>query len=298
MKLRPLIAIGLGLLYAQVGAAQQSATTQPITAGPSASTKSVAAAPATQTHANPQTLAANTSQQTITTTQTASSTATTPGTTQLIPNNVADKQRVSYSIGVDLGQNFKNQGIDVDPTMLERGLKDALTGSKTMYTTQDMATALIDFQKQLVAKRQVQFAEVSAKNQQEGQAFLATNKNKPGVVTTASGLQYKIIAPGTGPSPTASDVVTVDYVGTFLNGKVFDSSYQRGKPVTFHVAEVIPGWTEILKQMKPGATYEIYVPSNLAYGERGLANVIQPNQTLIFKIHLIDVKAGNGATNA
>jgi FKBP-type peptidyl-prolyl cis-trans isomerase FklB len=174
--------------------------------------------------------------------------------------------------------------------MLAKGLSDALSGAKLSMSKQEISDTLIAFQKQMIAKQQATFNALSTKNLQEGTAYMAANKTKPDVVTTASGLQYKILTPGDGPTPGDNDVVTVDYTGSFINGKVFDSSIQRGKPVTFPVSEVIPGWTEALKLMKQGATYEIVVPPNLAYGARGLGNVIGPNQTLLFKIHLISVK--------
>jgi FKBP-type peptidyl-prolyl cis-trans isomerase FklB len=207
-----------------------------------------------------------------------------------IPGFTSDKDKISYAIGVDLGANFKAQGLDIDSANLARGIKDIQAGGALAMTKDQVAATLITFQKNVLAKQKALFDAMSLKNQQEGNAFLAANKTKPGVVTTASGLQYKIITPGTGTAPVDSDIVTVDYAGSFINGKMFDSSYQRGKPVTFPVSEVIPGWTEALKLMQPGATFEIYLPANLAYGARGLGNAIGPNSTLTFKIHLISVK--------
>lgn len=216
--------------------------------------------------------------------------ATQPSTSAVEQAPAVDKGKLSYSIGVDLGENFKTQGIEIDPEMMVKGMKDATAGSKLMLTKQEMTATLIAFQKQLIAKQQASLTAASAKNEQEGKAYTDANKNKPGVVTTTSGLQYKVVAPGTGAHPADTDVVTVDYSGSFINGQVFDSSYKRGKPVTFPVSEVIPGWVEVIKLMQPGATYEVVVPYNLAYGERGLGNVIGPKQTLLFKIHLISVK--------
>lgn len=200
------------------------------------------------------------------------------------------KDKVSYSIGVDLGENFKSQNMDIDPTMFAKGLQDALNNRPTAITKQEMANTLMAYQKELLAKKESQFKSQSAQNQQEGNAYLEANKKKSGVITTASGLQYKVINAGKGESPSATDVVTVDYKGSFLNGKVFDSSYDRKKSITFPVAEVIPGWQEVLKLMKPGSTYEVVVPANLAYGEHGMGNAIGPNQTLLFTIHLVSVK--------
>lgn len=216
------------------------------------------------------------------------STATTTPTAESIPT--VDKGKVSYSIGVDLGENFKSQNIEVDPAMLEKGLRDTLAGGKLMMTKPEMTAILMAFQKQLVAKQEASVKAQGVKNEQEGNAYLANNKNKSGVTTTNSGLQYKVVNAGTGPHPSDNDVVTVDYSGQFLNGKEFDSSYKRGKPVTFAVKEVIPGWVEVIKLMQPGATFEVAIPPQLAYGDHGLGNVIGPKQTLLFKIHLISVK--------
>jgi len=253
MKLPAIAAIGIGILLSQPSFAAQ-------TAGQPATQPNAAVHP-TPLQPNSQPVALNTEQ-----------------------------DKVSYSIGVDLGQNFKSQGIEINSALLAKGLQDGLSGQTPMLTKQQMVDTLMAFQKQLMTKRQAEFKGLAEKNKQEGTAFLAANKTKPGVVTTASGLQYKVIDAGKGVSPTDKDIVTVDYSGNFINGKVFDSSYERKQPATFPVSEVIPGWTEVLKLMKPGATYEIVVPSNLAYGERGFGNAIGPNETLLFKIHLISVK--------
>lgn len=266
MKRSLAIILGLGLGYAQFGMAADAATTTTTAAQPAA------AAPA-QTTAAPATAA---------TTQPVAAKTVVP---------TVDKGKASYSIGVDLGTNFKSQGIEVDTDMLAKGLKDALSGGQLMMTKQEMVDTLTALQKQLVAKQQATFEAASQKNEQTGKAFLEANKSKPGVVTTPSGLQYKVVKAGTGATPKDTDIVTVNYEGQFIDGKVFDSSYKRGKPVTFPVNEVISGWTEALKLMQPGATYEIYVPSQLAYGDRGLGNIIGPKQTLIFKVDLLSVKA-------
>lgn len=205
-------------------------------------------------------------------------------------NQPADMDKVSYGIGVDLGENFKSENIQIKPEMLLKGMQDAIAGGKLIYTKDELSAALIVFQHQIIAKRQADQTALAAKNEKEGNDFLAANKSKPGVITTASGLQYKVVNQGSGTHPTDSDAVTVDYEGKLLNGQVFDSSYKRGKPVTFTVSEVIPGWVEAVKLMQPGATYEVYVPYKLAYGERGLGNLIGPKQLLIFKIHLVSVK--------
>lgn len=196
--------------------------------------------------------------------------------------------KISYSIGVDIGHNFKNQEIALNPQMMAQGVKDATTGDKTLMTPKEMQDTLAGFQKELISKRETQLQQIGQKNKAASDAFLAENKTKPGVVTLPDGLQYKIIKEGTGKSPTQNDSVMVNYEGTFIDGKVFDSSYTRGKPVTFPVSQVIPGWTEALKMMKPGAEWMVYVPSTLGYGDRGVGP-IGPNQALVFKIELLNI---------
>lgn len=206
-----------------------------------------------------------------------------------------ETDRISYAIGADIGHNFKREGVTLSPEMMAKGVKDATTGEKMLMDAKEIQTTLVSFQKDLIAKHQAKMQQASEKNKTEGEAFLAENKTKPGVETLPDGLQYKIIKAGSGESPTAKDAVTVNYEGTLIDGQVFDSSYKRGKPISFQVSEVIPGWTEALQKMKPGAEWMIYVPSSLGYGERG-AGPIGPNQTLIFKIELISVQPATGAT--
>lgn len=287
MKLRTLLAAAVSFCCLQAVAADQtSAAPQPNPATAQTANAQPATTAATQSTA--QTTTAQPAATTTTTTTTANAPTMLP--LPVVPGFTTDKEKLSYAIGVDLGANFKAQNIDINPATLQRGINDMLSGGKLAMTKEQVAATLITFQKNMIAKQKAVFDTASAKNLQEGNTFLTANKTKPGVKTTASGLQYKVITPGNGASPTDSDVVTVDYQGNFLNGQVFDSSYKRGKPVTFPVSEVIPGWTETLKLMQPGETVEVYVPANLAYGERGLGNAIGPNQTLIFKIHLISIK--------
>ncbi|HXX56413.1 MAG TPA: FKBP-type peptidyl-prolyl cis-trans isomerase [Thermodesulfovibrionales bacterium] len=200
------------------------------------------------------------------------------------------KDRVSYSIGVDIGNNLKKQSLEIDPDLLARGLKDAYTGGKTVISDQEVRDILVGLQKEMVAKQQEQAKVVAEKNKKEGDAFLAENKKKEGVVTLPSGLQYKVIKEGSGPTPKLTDTVTVNYKGSLVDGKEFDSSYRRGQPASFPVNGVIPGWTEALQLMKEGSTWEIVIPSNLAYGEKGAGGVIGPNATLIFEVELLSVK--------
>ncbi|MFU8797403.1 MAG: FKBP-type peptidyl-prolyl cis-trans isomerase N-terminal domain-containing protein [Gammaproteobacteria bacterium] len=202
-----------------------------------------------------------------------------------------DKDKLSYAIGMDLGENFKAQSIDIDPAMLANGVKDAMSGNKTaLMTAEQRDQTLEKFQKEFRAKQEAELKQVAEKNKQMGDAFLAENKAKPGVITLPSGLQYKVIESGTGPLPTDKDIVAVEYEGKLINGKIFDSSAKQGKAVTFTVGDVIPGWREALKLMKAGSQWELVIPPNLAYGERGVGDAIGPNETLLFKVKLISVE--------
>lgn len=201
-----------------------------------------------------------------------------------------DKDKLSYSIGADLGKNFKTQGIDINPEALAKGMQDGMSGTQLILTEQQMKDVLNKFQKDLMAKRSAEFNKKSDDNKSKGEAFLKENKTKAGVIVLPSGLQYKIIDAGTGAKPGKTDTVTVEYTGHLIDGTVFDSTEKTGKPATFQVSQVIPGWTEALQLMPAGSTWEIYVPANLAYGPRSVGGPIGPNETLIFKIHLISVK--------
>ena len=201
------------------------------------------------------------------------------------------KQRVSYSIGVDLGNNFKRQSIDVDPKVVAAGIADAIAG-KTVLTEAEMREAMTKFQQEMMAKMQGGQKADGEKNLKAGEAFLAANATKDGVKTTASGLQYKIINSGTGNTPKATDTVKTHYHGTLIDGTVFDSSVDRKEPATFPVNGVIPGWTEALQLMKEGDKWQLYVPAKLAYGERGAGGKIGPNSTLIFDVELLSIEKG------
>lgn len=199
-----------------------------------------------------------------------------------------DADKVSYAIGVDLGKNFKKQNIEINPELLAQGFKDA--SGKPLMADEQMKDVLMKFQKDLMAKRTAEFTKQSEANKAKGDAFLKDNKAKEGVVSLASGLQYKIIKEGTGTKPTKDDTVTVEYTGKLIDGQVFDSTEKTGKPATFKVSQVIPGWTEALQLMPAGSTWEVYVPADLAYGPRSVGGPIGPNETLIFNIHLVSVK--------
>jgi FKBP-type peptidyl-prolyl cis-trans isomerase FklB len=200
------------------------------------------------------------------------------------------KDKLSYSIGMEIGKNMKKQSLDVNPELLTRGIKDAFSDGKPLMTDQEMSEALMAFQKEMMAKQQELAKKLGEKNQKEGETFLAENKKKEGVITLPSGLQYKVIKAGSGNKPKATDTVSVHYQGTLLNGTEFDSSYRRGQPVSFPVNGVIPGWTEALQLMEVGAKWQVVVPSSLAYGDRGAGPQIGPNATLIFEIELISIQ--------
>ncbi len=199
------------------------------------------------------------------------------------------KDKLSYAIGMDMGGSLKRNAIDVDIDALVKGLKDALAGGKMMMTEQEQRETLMAFQKEFQAKQQEKMKTLAEKNKKEGEAFLAENKKKPGVKTLPSGLQYKVITEGKGASPKETDTVTVNYRGTLIDGTEFDSSYKRNEPATFPVKGVIKGWTEALQLMKVGAKWQLFVPSSLAYGERGAGGVIGPNATLIFEVELLKI---------
>ncbi len=207
------------------------------------------------------------------------------------PALTTDEDKVSYSIGTDLGKHLQRQGISINSAVFTRGIEDGMKGGPLLLTDEEMKNVLNDFQKKMMAKRAEEMGKQAQENKVKGDAFLASNKTKPGVVTLPSGLQYKIITAGKGAKPTKDDTVTVDYTGKLINGTVFDSSEKMGKPATFKVTQVIPGWTEALQLMPVGSTWELVIPANLAYGERSVGGAIGPNETLIFNVHLISVEA-------
>lgn len=199
------------------------------------------------------------------------------------------KEKGSYALGMSVGLGLHRQGVDVDPSVVARGLRDAMLGHKTLLTEDEMRAALqqlrADVNKQQEAKAHVE----GEANRKQGEEFLAANKSKPGVTTLPDGLEYKVLKEGTGPKPTAEDTVTVNYRGTLINGKEFDSSYKRGQPTTFPVNGVIKGWTEALQLMPVGSKWELYIPPDLAYGDRGAGADIAPGSTLIFEVELLSI---------
>jgi FKBP-type peptidyl-prolyl cis-trans isomerase FklB len=199
------------------------------------------------------------------------------------------KDKFSYALGMKMGENLHKQSVPVDPSILSRGLRDGLAGGKTLLTDDEAQAALGAVQNDLRKKQQEQMQEASAANKKEGDAFLAANKAKEGVVTLPSGLQYKIITAGTGPKPAATDSVVCNYRGTLIKGTEFDSSYKHGEPVTFTVNGVIKGWTEALQLMPVGSKWQLFIPSDLAYGDRGAGADIGPGSTLIFEVELLSI---------
>jgi FKBP-type peptidyl-prolyl cis-trans isomerase FklB len=200
------------------------------------------------------------------------------------------KDRLSYAIGLDVGNALKRQSVDVNTDIFMQGVKDALSGGKKLLTDEEVRETMTAFTKELAAKQAGERKALAEKNKKEGEEFLAANKQKEGVKTLPDGLQYKVIIEGKGKTPQATDTVTVNYKGTFIDGKEFDSSYKRGQPATFPVKGVIPGWTEALQMMKEGSKWELFIPPGLAYGERGAGAVIGPDQTLLFEVELLSIK--------
>ena len=200
------------------------------------------------------------------------------------------KDKVSYIIGTDIGTNLKKQAIDISPELLLKGIKDALAGSKYLMTTEEITECMTSYRQEMMGKQAEKMAKVGEANKKAGEAFLEANKKKDSIKVLPSGMQYKVIVEGTGKMPTANDTVTTNYRGTLIDGTEFDNSYKRGEPATFGVKGVIAGWTEALQMMKAGSKWQLFIPPQLAYGDRGAGQVIGPNATLIFEVELISVK--------
>ncbi|MBS0286642.1 MAG: FKBP-type peptidyl-prolyl cis-trans isomerase [Proteobacteria bacterium] len=201
-----------------------------------------------------------------------------------------EKDKISYSIGVDVGKSIMKQKIDINPDPFLAGFKDGQADKTTLMTEDEIRKTLMDLQTKMLEKQKADMKATAAKNLSAGQKFLDENKKKKDVVTLPSGLEYRIIKEGKGESPKATDIVTTHYRGKLIDGTEFDNSYNRGEPVKFAVNGVIPGWTEALQLMKPGAKWELFIPSKLAYGENGVGQVIGPNSTLIFEVELLSVE--------
>jgi FKBP-type peptidyl-prolyl cis-trans isomerase len=267
--------LAAGTMLAGFAAAQTPAgTTQPSQpASSQSSSDAKQAAPAKKTQAS-------TAKKAPTTTRSASAL---PLKTQ--------KEKQSYALGMKIGGDLKKQGVNsaVDPAIAARGFKDALAGSKPVLTEDEERAALMQLQTEVRDKQQAKAHEEGAVARKEGDAFLVANKGKEGVVTLPSGLEYKVLTEGKGPKPTANDTVTCNYRGTLLNGKEFDSSYKRGHPETFPVGGVIKGWTEALQLMPVGSKWQLFIPADMAYGDRGAGGDIGPGETLIFEVELLSI---------
>lgn len=201
------------------------------------------------------------------------------------------KEKQSYALGMNVGTGMRKQGLDqtVDPALVARGLRDALSGSKTAMTEDEMKSSIQTLAGEVRAAQDVKAKEAGASARKEGEAFLAANKEKDGVKVLPDGLQYKVLTEGNGPKPTGSDTVTVNYRGTLINGTEFDSSYKRGQPASFPVGGVIKGWTEALQLMPVGSKWQLFIPADLGYGDRGAGGDIGPGQTLIFEVELLSI---------
>jgi FKBP-type peptidyl-prolyl cis-trans isomerase len=209
----------------------------------------------------------------------------------------SEKDQISYSIGMNIAEGIKAQGIEINPEVLARGITDMLNGTELALTKADAVKVLTKLQEQLskkqeglAAKQREEMALVAEKNLQAGKAYLAENAKNPDVTVTESGLQYEVLTPGTGATPKSEDIVVVDYRGSFIDGQEFDSSYSRGEPVEFSVNAIIPGWTEALLMMKEGGKWKITLPATLAYGAQGAPPLIEPNTTLVFEVELKSIQ--------
>lgn len=207
------------------------------------------------------------------------------------PEFKSDKEKISYALGMRMALELKflQKNVELDPDAIAQGLKDSLSGGKTRLTSDERIAVLSQLQKDLEMKEQALKQQMAETNLKEGEAFLAANKTKEGVVTLPSGLQYKIITQGTGPKPNAEDSVVCNYKGTLLNGKEFDSSYKRGEPTTFRVLGVIAGLSEALRLMPVGSKWQLFIPPRLSYGEAGHRPDIEPDATLIFEVELLAI---------
>jgi UDP-GlcNAc:undecaprenyl-phosphate/decaprenyl-phosphate GlcNAc-1-phosphate transferase len=201
-----------------------------------------------------------------------------------------EKDKVSYGIGVSVGRNFRQQGVEADVNLVVKGLKDELTGKKVLLSEDELRKTMANYQQDLRQKQMEDRKVAALENKKAGDAFLEENKKKEGVITLPSGLQYKILKAGEGKKPTLHDEVEVKYRGTFINGKEFDSS--SGESRTYKVSDVVPGWKEALKLMGAGSKWQLVIPPELAYGERGKVPTIMPNATLVFEVELVGIKSG------
>jgi FKBP-type peptidyl-prolyl cis-trans isomerase FklB len=206
---------------------------------------------------------------------------------------VTNEDKLSYAIGIQIGKSIKNDNITINIPTLFRGIQDSFHDKPLAMSQEEIREVLMSFQKTMMSKQQEALKKMSERNLEESKKFLEENAKKPGVKVLPDGLQYKIIKEGEGASPGATDKVRVNYRGTLVSGREFDSSYKRNQPLEIGVSQVIPGWSEALKMMKVGAKWEIYIPSNLAYKESGYPPIIPPNSALIFDVELLEIVKDN-----
>lgn len=199
------------------------------------------------------------------------------------------KEKVSYCIGLETGKNLQRQFTDIDVDLLKKGFDDALLNQKPELSNEEVQNIMQALKQQIEQQQKHFVSKLSEQNRKEGEVFLSENRAKPGVVTLNSGLQYVVLNEGSGPKPSAADAVSVHYRGSFINGKIFDSSYERGKPHVFPINRVIPGWSEALQLMRVGDKWQLFVPHYLAYGEAGFGNEIGPCTTLVFEMELLGI---------
>lgn len=203
----------------------------------------------------------------------------------------SELEKINYGIGVLVARNFQSQGLNVDLNLVIKGMRDTLSGSKLLMTEEELQKTMTALQAETQKRMQESFKTAAEKNKKEGEAFLAENAKKEGVVALPSGLQYKILKAGDGKKPESQNSVECHYRGTFINGTEFDSSYKRGAPLVVKVdGGIIAGWSEALKLMPVGSKWQIFIPSHLAYGEKGAGSQIGPNMTLIFEVELLGIK--------
>jgi FKBP-type peptidyl-prolyl cis-trans isomerase FklB len=269
----PLILLASSALLAANAFGQTAPAAQTPAAKPPASTSPAAAKPQGGTAAK----------------KPGTATAAKPGTSTA-PTLKTDREKAAYAIGANIGRSMKKEGVQLDPALIARGIKDGLGDGKLLLTDEQAQAALVTFSGEMKKRQDAQVAAMGAANQKEGDAFLAANKAKAGVVTLPSGLQYKVISAGTGPKPTAEDTIKCNYKGTLINGTEFDSSAKHGGPADIPVGAVIKGWTEALQLMPVGSKWELYVPSGLAYGNRAAGPDIGPNSTLVFEVELLAIE--------
>jgi FKBP-type peptidyl-prolyl cis-trans isomerase FklB len=212
------------------------------------------------------------------------------GKEQTVAKMESLQDKVSYGIGLRIGKDFKSQQVELNPDLLMKGIEDGLAGTEPLLSDAQIRETMVAFQQEMMEREKTRLEEASVKNAEEGKKFLEENAKKEGVVTLPSGLQYKVITEGSGKQPSAEDTVKVHYRGTLVDGTEFDSSYSRNEPAEFPVGGVIPGWTEALQLMKEGSKWQLVLPPELAYGERGAGPRIGPNATLVFEVELLEVE--------